>query len=81
MRQTKQQRIKQLENDIKNMYSSYEVTRLTREKDDEIKDLQSRLKHSEMCTQATQIQLATYKGMVDVYERITDTKEKQDVDL
>lgn len=32
-------------------------------------------KHTEISLQATQIQLATYKGMVDIFERFTDTKE------
>lgn len=32
-------------------------------------------KQIKLCLDYTQIQLATYKGMVDIFERFTDTKE------
>jgi len=75
MKQTKQQRIEELETKISNMYSVYDYNSMVEKKNRIISALESDLRHSEMCTTATQIQLATYKGMVDIYERITDTKE------
>ena len=75
MSKTKQQQIEELQEEITslrwridNMYSVDEYKKM---KDALISDH----KHTEMCLQATQIQLATYKGMVDIFERFTDTKE------
>ena len=72
---TKQQQIEELQEEvtllnkkIDNMYSVDEYNRM-KEK------LISNHEDTNMCLQATQIQLATYKGMVDIFERFTDTKE------
>lgn len=77
MAKTKQQQIDELQEEITslrwrigNMYSVDEYKKM---KDTLISDH----KHTEMCLQATQIQLATYKGMVDVFERFTDTQEPE----
>ena len=75
MAKTKQQQIEKLQEEvtllnkkIDNMYSVDEYNRM-KEK------LISNHEDTNMCLQATQIQLATYKGMVDIFERFTDTKE------
>lgn len=67
--------IDELNAKIDNMYTISEYNEMRDKLKKEIDAKQSDYNHIKMCLDATQIQLATYKGMVDIFERFTDTKE------
>lgn len=67
--------IDELNAKIDNMYTISEYNEMRDKLKKEIEEKQYDNNHIKMCLDATQIQLATYKGMVDIFERFTDTKE------
>ena len=76
MKKTKQMQIGELNKKIEDMYSTYEVNEIKNKLNTELSESRQSHNHTQMCLQATQIQLATYRGMVDIFERFTDMKEK-----